>query len=224
VRDNDDGTVTVNAVVNDQEKADLAADGFQIGATIEDHNTWPSGGRSARRGARSGGASHAAAETGATTEAANAFRAFRFGATAAAASGLTVNRVATRTYNVYWPFTGFTPRFGVRNQVQAGAGFPVTFALGANRGLAIFAAASRSRRCAAPATPAQSRRNRCTLRTGPTYTWKTLSAWKGTCRELVVTLSDNTEHRATFDQVAAMRGREEGAVAAAPSRGPRDVS
>ena len=31
-----------------------------------------------------------------------------------------------------------------------------------------------------------------------TYTWKTLSAWKGTCRELVVTLSDNTEHRATF--------------------------
>jgi len=57
-----------------------------------------------------------------------------------------------------------------------------------------------------------------------TYTWKTLSAWKGTCRELVVTLSDNTEHRATFDQVAAMRGREEGAVAAAPSRGPRDVS
>ena len=124
----------------------------------------------ARRGARSGGASHAAAETGATTEAANAFRAFRFGATAAAASGLTVNRVATRTYNVYWPFTGFTPRFGVRNQVQAGAGFPVTFALGANPGLAIFAAASRSRRCAAPATPAQSRRNRCTLRTGPTRT------------------------------------------------------
>jgi len=40
VRDNDDGTVTVNAVMNDQEKADLAADGFQIGATIEDHKTW----------------------------------------------------------------------------------------------------------------------------------------------------------------------------------------
>ena len=30
------------------------------------------------------------------------------------------------------------------------------------------------------------------------YVWKTDKAWSGTCRQLVVKLSDNTEHRANF--------------------------
>jgi hypothetical protein len=30
------------------------------------------------------------------------------------------------------------------------------------------------------------------------YTWATNRAWRGTCRELVLKLSDGTEHRALF--------------------------
>ena len=32
-----------------------------------------------------------------------------------------------------------------------------------------------------------------------TYVWKTDKAWAGTCRQLVVQLTDGTFHRATFD-------------------------
>jgi hypothetical protein len=31
-----------------------------------------------------------------------------------------------------------------------------------------------------------------------TYAWKTDTTWKGTCRQLVVTLKDNTVHTAVF--------------------------
>ena len=30
------------------------------------------------------------------------------------------------------------------------------------------------------------------------YVWKTNKAWAGTCRQLVVKLTDGNEHRATF--------------------------
>jgi hypothetical protein len=32
-----------------------------------------------------------------------------------------------------------------------------------------------------------------------TYVWKTNKAWAGTCRQLLVKLKDNSEHRANFD-------------------------
>lgn len=31
-----------------------------------------------------------------------------------------------------------------------------------------------------------------------TYVWKTDSSWKNTCRQLIVKLSDGTEHAANF--------------------------
>jgi hypothetical protein len=34
--------------------------------------------------------------------------------------------------------------------------------------------------------------------TTDTYVWKTNKGWKGTCRELVITLNDGTEHVANF--------------------------
>ena len=40
VRDNDDGTATVNAFVTPSERAFLTAQGYVFGATIEDHATW----------------------------------------------------------------------------------------------------------------------------------------------------------------------------------------
>ena len=40
-RVNDDGTITLNLFVTDEEKAGLKAKGFKIGATIEDTNTGP---------------------------------------------------------------------------------------------------------------------------------------------------------------------------------------
>ena len=40
---------------------------------------------------------------------------------------------------------------------------------------------------------------RCSFADGQyVYVWKTDKAWSGTCRQLVVKLSDNTEHRANF--------------------------
>jgi hypothetical protein len=30
------------------------------------------------------------------------------------------------------------------------------------------------------------------------YTWKTLAAWAGTCRQITVKLTDGREHRALF--------------------------
>ena len=40
LRENDDGTITLNAVVNDEELAALEAAGYQIGETIEDYDNY----------------------------------------------------------------------------------------------------------------------------------------------------------------------------------------
>src|SRR5215208_1542473 len=93
VRENDDGTVTVDAVVSEDEQAELAAAGYQIGATIEDYDTYVARMAERSEALAAEERSHDAAESGAPAEATTNFRAFRFGTTAAAASELTVNRV-----------------------------------------------------------------------------------------------------------------------------------
>jgi serine protease AprX len=72
-------------------------------------------------------------------------------------------------------------------------------------GTADSASWRRATRCRSPAarrTPrsrARRRPSRSRTQAGQyKYTWKTDSAWKEQCRQLVVKLDDNTEHRATF--------------------------
>ena len=118
---------------------------------------------------------------------------------------------ASRTYNVYWPgWSGFAkPIDNVKtNDANAGSSIPLKFSLGGDMGLAIFAVGnpqSRPVSCATsiPSGPAVPTGNAVgstlTFAKGQyTYDWKTETSWKGTCRQLVVTLKDNTVHTALF--------------------------
>ena len=96
------------------------------------------------------------------------------------------------------------------NVAAAGSAIPVKFGLGGNQGLNIFAPgypASSQIACDAnaPGDEIEQTVNAggSSLSYDPTtdrytYTWKTDKAWKGTCRLLVVRLSDGTDHFAKF--------------------------
>lgn len=120
-----------------------------------------------------------------------------------------VRTVEVLPYN----FTGFfspidnPPAF---NEMKAGQAAPVKFSLGGNQGLNIFAAGSPSSvqiSCnnSDPIAPVEETETAgsSALSYDPTtdrykYTWKTESSWKNTCRQLTVTLRDNTVHVAKF--------------------------
>jgi hypothetical protein len=109
-------------------------------------------------------------------------------------------------------FDGFRPpvdNLPVINLVKAGNSIPVKFGLGLNFGLSIFAAGyptSQPIPCDAGA-PQDPIDQTVTANSGLTYdpsanqytyVWKTQNSWAGTCRQLVVRLTDGTEHRASF--------------------------
>jgi hypothetical protein len=115
------------------------------------------------------------------------------------------------SYNVIWPFTGFTggvDAYPTLNSTKAGTSVQLKFTLGGNRGLAIFAAGSpTSQGIACSGKPITLGDPIATGGTGPTYdtksgqyayAWKTEKAWAGTCRKLSVMLVDGTEHVAVF--------------------------
>jgi hypothetical protein len=96
------------------------------------------------------------------------------------------------------------------NIASAGSAIPVKFSLGGNQGLSILGAGSPASSpipCDASDPGAVIEE---TVNAGGsglsydaataqyTYVWKTDRAWKGTCRMLVVTLSDNSQHLAKF--------------------------
>jgi len=98
----------------------------------------------------------------------------------------------------------------ILNVVNAGKAIPVKFSLGGNRGLNVFAPGfpvSGEIGCDANATPIEVTE---TVTAGSSslsydaasdkynYVWKTNSAWAGTCRQLIVRLSDGTDHVAYF--------------------------
>jgi hypothetical protein len=96
------------------------------------------------------------------------------------------------------------------NLASAGSSIPVKFSLGGNQGLSIFGAgypASSPIACddnePSVAIEETVSAGNSTLSYDPgtdqySYIWKTDKAWKGTCRMLVVILTDNTEHLARF--------------------------
>ncbi|HEX8889942.1 MAG TPA: HYR domain-containing protein [Pyrinomonadaceae bacterium] len=120
---------------------------------------------------------------------------------------------ATFTVTVLYDFTGFfspvsnTPTLNV---VNAGRAIPVKFSLSGNKGLGIFSANSPQSGvitcdASAPAidltdtvTAGGSSLSYDATSDQYDYVWKTDSSWAGTCRQLVVTLNDGTQHVANF--------------------------
>ena len=120
---------------------------------------------------------------------------------------------ATFTVTVLYNFTGFfqpVDNLPTLNVVNAGKAIPVKFSLSGNKGLNIFAANSPytiSINCdgSLPQSDIEE-----TVNAGGSslsynastdqynYVWKTENQWKNTCRQLVVTLNDGSEHRANF--------------------------
>jgi hypothetical protein len=113
---------------------------------------------------------------------------------------------ATLTYEVVFDeFTGFFRPIGDENNNSAGSAVPVRFSLGGNWGLNVLAADNpKSKACgAADSTAVRTKAAEAFSFADGTYkyVWKTDKAWAGSCRELLVSLSDNsgTVHRVTFN-------------------------
>jgi uncharacterized repeat protein (TIGR01451 family) len=132
-------------------------------------------------------------------------------ATATDASG----NQASCSFNVtvHYVFTGFFSPVDnppVVNQVKAGQNVPLKFSLSGNKGLEILFPgfpSSQQVNCATNApindlaetdTPGSSTLTYDASSDRYQYNWKTEKAWVGTCRLLVVKLSDGTSHTANF--------------------------
>ena len=120
--------------------------------------------------------------------------------------------IATRTYQVIYPFTGFFQPVDnppTLNLINAGQAVPVKFSLGGNRGLNILAANSpivASLLCSPTATVDAIPDTVAATTSGLqydatsnqyTYVWKTAKGSTG-CRTLNVTFIDGTSHTALF--------------------------
>jgi hypothetical protein len=116
----------------------------------------------------------------------------------------------SRTFRTAWVFGGFFQPVdnGVVNVAKLGSAIPVKFTLGGDQGLGVLAAGyPRSVQVACVASDPVDAIEETDTAGGSSlsfgngqyhYVWKTEKAWVGTCRQLVVKLHDNTEHRATF--------------------------
>jgi hypothetical protein len=98
----------------------------------------------------------------------------------------------------------------ILNKAKAGSTVPVKFSLAGDQGLGIFAsgfpqtapitcAASSSDAIEEYATGTVSGLKYDAVADQYIYNWKTESKWAGTCRQLIVKLSDGTYHRANFN-------------------------
>lgn len=119
----------------------------------------------------------------------------------------------THNYSTVFDFSGFFSPVDnppVLNSVKAGQAIPVTFGLGGDHGLDILAAGYPKSEPIGCNSTAEVDGIESTVTGGSsgltydpasqryTYVWKTLKGWTGTCRQLVVKLSDGTSHRANF--------------------------
>jgi hypothetical protein len=119
----------------------------------------------------------------------------------------------THNYSVVYSFSGFlqpVDNLPTLNVVNAGKGIPVKFSLSGNQGSNVLAAGfptSQRITCAGGAalddveqtlTVGNSSLSYDAATDTYTYGWKTERAWAGTCRQLIIKLSDGTEHLANF--------------------------
>ena len=112
-----------------------------------------------------------------------------------------------------YAFTGFFPPVQpppTLNAVKAGSSVPLKFSLGGDKGLAVLAAgfpASVQFDCATHELKGDRAATKTAGKSGLSYdassgqysyVWKTDKAWAGTCRALVLKLTDSTWHMAAF--------------------------
>jgi hypothetical protein len=135
-----------------------------------------------------------------------------------AADNVGLSNDASCTYSVIYDWNGFFQPIDnldangnyVLNKAKAGSTVPVKFSLGGDQGLGIFASGypqSASVACSSSSSDAIEEYSTATvsgLKYDPVadqyiYNWKTDSKWAGSCRQLIVKLSDDTYHRANFN-------------------------
>ena len=115
---------------------------------------------------------------------------------------------------VLYTFTGFyspVDAMPTLNAVKAGRAIPVKFSLGGDQGLDVFADDYPKSQTVACNSNAEVDGIEETLAAGTsslhydaatdtyTYVWKTDKSWAGTCRQLVVKLTDGSFYRANFE-------------------------
>jgi len=139
------------------------------------------------------------------------------GVSVGAVSSYTFNNVTanhTIAANFGYNFTGFfrpVDNLPVLNITKAGSAVPVKFSLNGNQGLSIFAGGyPTSGTIACNSTDLYDYIDETVTAGGSSlsydasanqyvYVWKTEKSWAGSCRQLVVKLSDGTYHRANFN-------------------------
>jgi hypothetical protein len=120
---------------------------------------------------------------------------------------------ASVSYTVVYPWSGFLQPVDNQptvNSMKAGSAVPVRFSLGGDRGPSIFASGfptSQPADCDSGAVNDAIEQTVTTSTSGLSYdatsrqyvyVWKTDKAWARTCRQLILRLTDGSEHRATF--------------------------
>ncbi|MBV9790708.1 MAG: PxKF domain-containing protein, partial [Chloroflexi bacterium] len=120
---------------------------------------------------------------------------------------------ASFTVSTVFVFSGFfqpIDNLPTLNTVNAGRAIPVKFSLSGNQGLNIFAAGypkSQQISCDSSAPTDAVEETSSAGNSGLsydastdtyTYVWKTEKSWSGSCRQLIVKLSDGTTHYANF--------------------------
>jgi probable HAF family extracellular repeat protein len=136
-----------------------------------------------------------------------------FTATLEVRDGVNPPVTSAASVTVIFNFTGFfqpVDNLPTLNSVKAGQAIPLKFSLGGDQGLNIFAAGypkSELITCGSSAlvdgieetaTAGSSSLTYDAATDQYTYVWKTQKSWAGTCRQLVVKLSDGTTQRADF--------------------------
>lgn len=126
--------------------------------------------------------------------------------------GITVRSEGVTVTSASWPWQGFfapVDNLPVVNVAQAGSTVPVKFSLGGNRGLGIFAPGypqSSAHSCTgttldaleSTSTPGEATLVYDAASDQYHYNWKTQKSWAGSCRTLVLTLTDGSTHTAEF--------------------------
>jgi len=119
----------------------------------------------------------------------------------------------TGNVSIVYNFSGFVAPVDnppIVNVTKAGSAVPVKFSLHGNQGLNVLGVGSPSSRTILCDNLAPQDNVESTVSAGSsslsydpaadlyTYVWKTDKTWAGSCRELTVTLNDNSMHKASF--------------------------
>ena len=199
-------SVTVGGISIDTAAPTITITGVAAGA-IYTLGSVPTPGCQTADGLSGVAASATASVTGGTANNVGEYRVVCAGATDVAGNPGS----ASATYYVHYPFAGFfqpVDNLPIVNRSAAGATIPLKFSLSGDFGLAILKSGSPSSvavSCEATAPIDEIEETAASGETGLIYdaasgqysvNWRTVKAWKGTCRRLTVSLDDGSTHSA----------------------------